>query len=1298
MASTINDFAYDVFLSFRGEDTRYGFTGNLKKALVDKGVRTFMDDVELQKGDEITPSLLKAIENSKIAIVVLSKNYAASSFCLQELSKILDSMKVQGRFVLPVFYKVGPSDLRKLEKTYGEAMAIHMANSNPNIDKWKASLHKVANFSGFHYKKGDVYEYEFIGTIVEEVLRKIKLVALPVGDYLVGLESQKEHVTSLLNEVNMVGIHGIGGIGKTTLALAVYNLICHQFQGSCFLEKVRENSDKNGLIYLQKILLSQIVGDKNIEITSVRQGISILQQRLNQKKVLLLLDDVDNEEQLQAIAGKSDWFGLGSRVIITARDKRLLTCHGVERTYEVKGLNNKDAFELLRWKAQLHNPKLYANKLIRQKTNIVISGYAHVLERAVAYASGLPLALEVIGSHFFNKTIEQCKYALDRYERVPDKKIQTTLQLSFDALQEEEKSVFLDICCFFKGYKLERVEQILHAHHGVIMKDHINVLVEKSLIKISESGYVTLHDLIEDMGKEIVRQESPEDPGKRSRLWASKDIIQVLQENTGTSKIEIIHLNRWNIEVEWDSKAFKKMGKLRTLISSNVDLSKSPKYLPNSLRVMEWYDCPSSNLPFDFYQKIDKSVGYLCNLKILRIIRCMKIRIIPPLLLASLEELNISDCTSLETFSPVVDGFVDKLKTMSIRSCIKLRSIPPLKLASLEELDLSECYCLENFPHVADGLLGKLKTMSLRCCFKLRSIPPLKLNSLEKLDLSRCYSLESFSPVVDGFLGKLKTLLVTSCHNLISIPPLKLDSLEELDLSHCYSLESFPPVVDGLADKLKTMSIRNCIKIRIIPPLMLSSLEKLDLSNCTSLESFSPVVDGLMDKLKIMNVRSCINLRSIPPLKLDSLEKLDLSNCYSLESFPPVVDGFLGKLKTLLVTSCHNLRSIPPLKLDSLEELDLSCCYSLESFPSVMDGLLDKLKFLNIEHCIMLRSIPPLRLSSLEKFNLSYCLSLESFPKILGEIRNIPGLLLYETPIKAFPFRNLTPPPTSYPCKCGIAQFPNRVVAMSMLAEFTIMGEGKVIPMQSSHVEYICLRNCELSDEYLSKSLMLFANVKELHLTNNQFTVLPKSIEKCHFLWRLVLDDCEELQEIKGIPPCLRMLSALNCQSLTSSSKRKLLNQELHEVGNTWFHLPRAKIPEWFDHQCSEGLSVSFWFRNKFPDIILCVGSPLTWFPNHLHRVRVIINGNTFFYTHGLNIGCSLKKMYHLHLFHMKMEKFNDNMDKALLENKWNHAEVDFGFAFQKSGIHVLKDKSNMKDIRFNDPENDANIVLRPGC
>jgi len=161
MASlTVTDrFKYDVFLSFRGEDTRYNFTGYLKKALDDKGVRTFMDDEELKKGDEITPSLLKAIDDSMMAIVVLSKNYASSSFCLKELSKILDTMKDNkvDRSILPVFYNVDPSDVRKLKRNYGEAMEKHDEISSSSHDmnnKWKDSLHQVANLAGFAYKKG----------------------------------------------------------------------------------------------------------------------------------------------------------------------------------------------------------------------------------------------------------------------------------------------------------------------------------------------------------------------------------------------------------------------------------------------------------------------------------------------------------------------------------------------------------------------------------------------------------------------------------------------------------------------------------------------------------------------------------------------------------------------------------------------------------------------------------------------------------------------------------------------------------------------------------------------------------------------------------------------------------------------------------------------------------------------------------------------------------------------------------------------------------------------------------------
>ncbi|KEH40038.1 disease resistance protein (TIR-NBS-LRR class), putative [Medicago truncatula] len=1423
----------------------------------------------------------------------------------------------------------------------------------------------------------DGYEHEFIGKIVEQVSREIKPLTIPVVEYRVGLEPQRKNVLSLLN----VG---------------------------CDDRVAKENSEKHGLIYLQKIILLEIIGEKEIELTSVKQGISVIQQRLRKKKVLLLLDDVDEQKQLDAIAGGNDWYGLGSRVIITTRDKGLLLSHGVESTYEVHELNKKDAFELLRQKAF--------------KTNKVCPNYADVLNRALTHASGLPLALEVIGSHLFHKTVEQCKSTLDRYERIPDKKMQTLLKVSFDALEEEEKSVFLDIACCFKGYDLTIVNKMLHAHHGDNMEDHMQVLVEKSLIKITESRSVTLHDVIEDMGKEIVRQESPKEPGKRSRLWCPEDIVQVLEENTGTSKIEIIYLDS-SIEVKWDEEAFKKMENLRTLIIRHGAFSESPKYLPNSLRILEWRKYPSGGVPSDFYPKklaickiafdftsfvwgdflkkkfqnmkvlnidncgflarmpdisgllnleelsfqycenlitMDDSVGLLAKLKILRVGSCKKLKSLPPLKLVSLEELDLSYIDSLESFPHVVDGFLNKLQTLSVKNCNTIRSIPPLKMASLEELnllycdslecfplvvdglleklkilrvigcsniksippfkltsleelDLSYCNSLTSFPVIVDGFLDKLKLLSVRYCCKLKNIPPLKLGALEQLDLSYCNSLESFPPVVDGLLGKLKILKVFCCNSIISIPPLKLDSLkelhlsycdslenfqpvmngllkklqflsiksciniksipplqltslEELDLSNCQSLESFPPVVDQLLENLKFLSIRYCHKLRIIPPLKLDSLELLDISYCDSLDSFPHVVDGMLEKLKIMRVKSCSNLKSIPPLKLASLEELDLSYCDSLESFPTVVDGFLGKLRVLSVKGCnklksfpplklaslevldlsycdnlesfpllvdgfmdklqflsiiycsklrsipplklallehfdlsycdslvsfppvvdgmleklrifrviscnriqsipplkltsleelnltycdglesfphvvdgllgklkvlnvrycHKLKSIPPLKLDSLEQLDLSYCDSLKSFPPIVDGQLKKLKILRVTNCSNIRSIPPLNLASLEELNLSYCHNLEcfplvvdrfpnnlkvlsvrycrklksipplkfaslevldlsycdnleSFPKILGEMENIRQVHLYTTPIKELPFsfQNLTRLRTLYLCNCGIVQLPSSIVMMQELDELIIedggwlfqkedQGDKEVISMQSSQVEFLRVWNCNLSDESLAIGLMWFAN-------------------------KLFLDNCENLQEIKGIPPNLKTFSAINCISLTLSCTSKFMNQELHESGNTSFVFPQAEIPKWIDHQCMQGLSISFWFRNKFPAIVLCVVSPLTR-DNYQPNVKVFINGKTFFYR-DVEADYEWPISFHLHIFHMQIEKFNDDVDAALLENEWNHVVVDFGFEFHKSGIHVLKEKSSMMDIQFTNPENDVNM------
>ncbi|KAE9587836.1 putative winged helix-turn-helix DNA-binding domain, leucine-rich repeat domain, L [Lupinus albus] len=175
--------------------------------------------------------------------------------------------------------------------------------------------------------------------------------------------------------------------------------------------------------------------------------------------------------------------------------------------------------------------------------------------------------------------------------------LQKILKISFDALEEKEQQIFLDIACFFKGYELVEVEDILSAHFGVSVKYHIRVIVDKCLIKIDPFPQILkLHDLVEDMGKEIVRQESPQDAGERSRLWLHQDIIQVLEENKGSRKTQIIILNFPYYEkgvVDWDGKALEKMENLKTLIIRNAVFCESPKHLPNSLRVLEWWEYPS---------------------------------------------------------------------------------------------------------------------------------------------------------------------------------------------------------------------------------------------------------------------------------------------------------------------------------------------------------------------------------------------------------------------------------------------------------------------------------------------------------------------------------------------------------------------------------------------------------------------------------------------------------------------------------------------------------------------------------
>jgi hypothetical protein len=365
-------------------------------------------------------------------------------------------------------------------------------------------------------------EPDFIHEVIEKVNSiLLKNTYFQVAQYPVGIESRVQDVKLLLDmEKNdstcMVGIFGVGGIGKTTIAKAIYNLIASQFEGSCFLENIRETSSQKGLIHLQNKLLSKILGGSSLMVDNVDQGISLIEQRLHNLRVLLVLDDVDQLVQLEKLVGKGDWFGLGSRIIVATRDKHLLISHGFDSTYQVNELNHKEALQLFSWHAF--------------KSDEPSNDFIELTEYAICYSGGLPLALTVLGSALKGRDILYWKNKLDEYKRIPHGDIQKKLRISFDGLDENAKNIFLDIACFFKEENVEDVTKILDCC-GFYSYSGIEELKSKCLITQSY-GSLEIHDLLQEMGREIVRQESPKEPGQRSRLWFHEDVRHVLEGNT----------------------------------------------------------------------------------------------------------------------------------------------------------------------------------------------------------------------------------------------------------------------------------------------------------------------------------------------------------------------------------------------------------------------------------------------------------------------------------------------------------------------------------------------------------------------------------------------------------------------------------------------------------------------------------------------------------------------------------------------------------------------------------------------
>jgi len=153
-------FTYDVFLSFRGEDVRHNFIGYLRDALKRRRINAFFDDNNLKPGEDISPALLKAIEESKISVIVFSENYASSRWCLGELAKIIEcTQKNKKQIAFPIFFHVDPSDVRHQRKSYADAMVAHeikFGKDSENLKAWIAALSVAADLKGHHINTGYV--------------------------------------------------------------------------------------------------------------------------------------------------------------------------------------------------------------------------------------------------------------------------------------------------------------------------------------------------------------------------------------------------------------------------------------------------------------------------------------------------------------------------------------------------------------------------------------------------------------------------------------------------------------------------------------------------------------------------------------------------------------------------------------------------------------------------------------------------------------------------------------------------------------------------------------------------------------------------------------------------------------------------------------------------------------------------------------------------------------------------------------------------------------------------------------